>query len=197
MADDLIEAGETEGAEAFSPLHPVFAAAPQGVTFRKLRKRLVGMHARAPEGLGPIPFEMEQNPEFHMGGGGLYGTAADYIKFTQMILNKGRGNGNQLLKPETVTLKRELPGRVSPFLVAEVRPQVNGIIARRLYTEGGLVQAGQPLYKIASLDSLTLRAYVTETQLTSLKLGQQVQIAQHPCALGCYRDRVTRFEADF
>jgi methyl acetate hydrolase len=37
-----------------------------------------------------------------MGGGGLYGTAADYIKFTQMILNKGRGNGNQVLKPETV-----------------------------------------------------------------------------------------------
>ena len=39
-----------------------------------------------------------------MGGGGLYGTAADYIKFTQMILNKGKGNGNQLLKPETVAL---------------------------------------------------------------------------------------------
>jgi CubicO group peptidase (beta-lactamase class C family) len=69
-----------------------------------MRKRLVGMHARAPEGLGPIPFEMEQNPEFHMGGGGLYGTAADYIKFTQMILNKGKGGGNQLLKPETVAL---------------------------------------------------------------------------------------------
>jgi len=69
-----------------------------------MRKRLVGMHARAPEGLGPFPFEMEQNPEFHMGGGGLYGTAADYIKFTQMILNKGKGNGNQLLKPETVAL---------------------------------------------------------------------------------------------
>ena len=37
-----------------------------------------------------------------MGGGGLYGTAGDYIKFTQMILNKGRGNGDQVLKPETV-----------------------------------------------------------------------------------------------
>src|SRR5438874_3548982 len=48
------------------------------------------------------PFELEQDPEFHMGGGGLYSTAADYIKFTQMILNKGRGNGNQLLKAETI-----------------------------------------------------------------------------------------------
>jgi CubicO group peptidase (beta-lactamase class C family) len=69
-----------------------------------MRKRLVGMHARTPEGLAPIPFELEQNPEFHMGGGGLYGTAADYIKFTQMILNKGKGAGNQVLKPETVQL---------------------------------------------------------------------------------------------
>jgi CubicO group peptidase (beta-lactamase class C family) len=70
-----------------------------------MRKRLVGMHARGEDGaLAPIPFELEQNPEFCMGGGGLYGTAADYIKFTQMILNKGRGNGNQVLKPETVAL---------------------------------------------------------------------------------------------
>jgi len=70
-----------------------------------MRKRLVGAHARGPDGsLSPLPFEMEQEPEFHMGGGGLYSTAGDYIKFCQMILNKGRGNGNQLLKPETVAL---------------------------------------------------------------------------------------------
>jgi methyl acetate hydrolase len=68
-----------------------------------MRKRLVGMHVRGADGsLAPLPFELEQNPEFHMGGGGLYSTAGDYIKFCQMILNKGRGNGNQLLKPETV-----------------------------------------------------------------------------------------------
>ena len=67
------------------------------------RKRLVGMHQRNADGsLTPIPFELEQEPEFHMGGGGLYGTAGDYLKFTQMILNKGKGNGNQVLKPETV-----------------------------------------------------------------------------------------------
>ena len=67
------------------------------------RQRLVGMHARGEDGsLAPIPFELEQDPEFHMGGGGLYSTAGDYIRFTQMILNKGRGNGNQVLKAETV-----------------------------------------------------------------------------------------------
>jgi methyl acetate hydrolase len=69
------------------------------------RKRLVAMHARGEDGsLTPIPFELEQEPEFHMGGGGLYGTAGDYIKFTQMILNKGKGNGNQVLKPATVAM---------------------------------------------------------------------------------------------
>jgi CubicO group peptidase (beta-lactamase class C family) len=68
-----------------------------------MRKRLVGMHARGEDGqLAAIPFELEQNPEFHMGGGGLYSTAGDYLKFTQMILNKGRGNGNQVLKEETI-----------------------------------------------------------------------------------------------
>jgi methyl acetate hydrolase len=69
------------------------------------RARLVAVHTLGEDGsLAPIPFEIEQDPEFHMGGGGLYGTAADYIRFTQMILNKGRGNGNQVLKPETVVM---------------------------------------------------------------------------------------------
>ena len=70
-----------------------------------MRKRLVGMHVRGEDGkLSAMPFELEQNPEFHMGGGGLYSTAADYIKFCQMILNKGKGNGNQVLKADTVTM---------------------------------------------------------------------------------------------
>jgi len=69
------------------------------------RQRLVAMHARAEDGsLAPTPFELDQDPEFHMGGGGLYGTAGAYIKFTQMILNKGRANGTEVLKPETVTM---------------------------------------------------------------------------------------------
>ena len=83
--------------------------APLGITdtaFRigeAQRERLVAVHSRNADGsLTPIPFEIPQDPEFHMGGGGLYGTAGDYIKFTRMILNKGRGNGNQVLKPETV-----------------------------------------------------------------------------------------------
>ena len=69
------------------------------------RKRLVAMHSRGADGaLSPIPFEIKQDPEFFAGGGGLYGTAPDYIKFTQMMLNNGTGNGNRILKPETVAL---------------------------------------------------------------------------------------------
>ena len=52
------------------------------------------------------------------------------------------------LKSEPVTLARELPGQTDPHLVAEVRPQVSGIIKQRLFTEGSLVTAGQPLYEL-------------------------------------------------
>jgi methyl acetate hydrolase len=68
------------------------------------RTRLVGMHARGADGaLAPMPFEIPQEPEFEMGGGGLYGTASDYLAFTQMFLNDGRASdGTPVLKPETV-----------------------------------------------------------------------------------------------
>ncbi len=54
-----------------------------------------------------------------------------------------------------VTLTMELPGRISPYLIAEVRPQVGGIIQKRLFTEGSDMKAGQVLYQI---DSATYQA---------------------------------------
>ncbi len=69
------------------------------------RARLVGMHARGDGGaLAPIAFEIPQEPEFQMGGGGLYGTAADYLAFARVFLNRGRAEGGQVLRPETVAL---------------------------------------------------------------------------------------------
>ncbi len=69
------------------------------------RSRLAAMHSRQPDGsLQPIEFEIPQEPEFHMGGGGLYGTGPDYIAFLRMFLNGGTLDGNQVLKPETVQL---------------------------------------------------------------------------------------------
>ncbi len=52
------------------------------------------------------------------------------------------------LRPQRVELTRELPGRAAAFVIAEVRPQVGGIVERRLFTEGGNVTAGQVLYEI-------------------------------------------------
>jgi CubicO group peptidase (beta-lactamase class C family) len=68
-----------------------------------MRQRLAGVHLRGPDGqLAPFEFEIPQEPEFEMGGGGLYGTMGDYLKFVRMILNGGQLAGERLLKPETV-----------------------------------------------------------------------------------------------
>jgi len=52
------------------------------------------------------------------------------------------------LHARPVSLTTELPGRVSAYRIAEVRPQVNGVILKRLFKEGDLVAAGQQLYQI-------------------------------------------------
>jgi membrane fusion protein (multidrug efflux system) len=52
------------------------------------------------------------------------------------------------IQPQRVAITTELPGRTSASLVAEVRPQVNGIIQKRVFTEGSDVKAGQLLYQI-------------------------------------------------
>ena len=68
-----------------------------------MRKRLAGIHLRGPDGkLAPFEFEIPQEPEFEMGGGGLYGTMGDYLKFVRMILNGGQLKGERVLKPESV-----------------------------------------------------------------------------------------------
>jgi methyl acetate hydrolase len=67
------------------------------------RARLASVHQRGPDGaLAPIEFGLPENPEFLMGGGGLYGTAGDYLTFCRMILQDGTLNGAQVLRKETV-----------------------------------------------------------------------------------------------
>jgi CubicO group peptidase (beta-lactamase class C family) len=68
------------------------------------RKRLARIHARTPEGLVPTDMEIPQEPEFHMGGGGLYSTVGDYLRFARMILGGGELDGVRVLKPETVAV---------------------------------------------------------------------------------------------
>lgn len=74
--------------------------------------------------------------------------------------------GVVVMKSEPVTLTMELSGRISPHLVAEVRPQVGGIIQKRLFTEGGNVKAGEPLYQI---DPATYQAAYTSARAVLAK----------------------------
>ena len=70
-----------------------------------MRKRLAKIHHRGADGaLQPdTALEMPQEPEFEMGGGGLYSTAGDYLKFVRMMLNQGKSDkGEAVLKPATV-----------------------------------------------------------------------------------------------
>lgn len=68
------------------------------------RRRLARVHARTSDGIVATDTELPQDPEFHMGGGGLYSTVGDYLKFTQMILHEGQFNGVRVLRPETVAM---------------------------------------------------------------------------------------------
>ena len=69
------------------------------------RARLATVHQRGEGGaLAPIEFGLPENPEFLMGGGGLYGTAGDYLTFARMIMQDGSFKGVQVLRPETVAL---------------------------------------------------------------------------------------------
>ena len=70
-----------------------------------MREQLATIHRRGTDDLltPDMEFEIPQQPEFEMGGGGLYGTAHDYLRFVRMMLNEGKSDrGDAILKPETV-----------------------------------------------------------------------------------------------
>ena len=68
-----------------------------------MQERLATVHVRGEDGAWmAMEFTVEQDPEFEMGGGGLYSTVGDYLKFIRMILNGGAANGHRVLRSETV-----------------------------------------------------------------------------------------------
>jgi CubicO group peptidase (beta-lactamase class C family) len=67
--------------------------------------RLAAMHRRGPDGaLAAIDFAPSQNPAHFTGGGGMFSTGPDYLRFIRMMLNGGTLEGVRVLRPETVAL---------------------------------------------------------------------------------------------
>ncbi|AXA84914.1 efflux transporter periplasmic adaptor subunit [Lysobacter oculi] len=83
------------------------------------------------------------------------------------------------LKPETTLLTRELSGRAEASQVAEVRPQVSGIVRQMLFTEGGSVSAGQALYQ---LDQTAFRADANSAQAALLRAQAGLATARQTAA---------------
>jgi len=84
-----------------------------------------------------------------------------------------------VVQQQRVALTTELPGRTSPYQIAEVRPQVNGIIQKRIFTEGSDVKAGQVLYQIdpatyrAAFDSAKAAQARAEASLITVRLKEE------------------------
>ena len=115
------------------------------------------------------------------------------------ILLAGCGRGAQQQPPpppqvsyvtiaeQPVTLSVELPGRTSAYETSDVRPQVNGLVQARLFQEGDMVRAGQPLYRIdpapyqaqvasASAALGRARAAIGSTAALARRYGELVRI---------------------
>ncbi|MBV9509858.1 MAG: efflux RND transporter periplasmic adaptor subunit [Caulobacteraceae bacterium] len=84
--------------------------------------------------------------------------------------------GVLVLQSQPVTLATELPGRTSPTLTSDVRPQVGGVIKQRLFVEGAVVRAGQALYQIdpapyqAALDQAKGQLAGAQANVTTARL---------------------------
>jgi membrane fusion protein (multidrug efflux system) len=109
------------------------------------------------------------------------------------------------MHPAPVSLTTELPGRVSAYRIAEVRPQVNGVILKRLFTEGERVTEGQQLYQIdpgpyqASLSSAQAslaraRAAVEVDKLTVQRYKTLVEV--HAVSRQDYDNAAARLQQD-
>ncbi len=79
------------------------------------------------------------------------------------------------VKSEKVSIFTELPGRTNPYQIAEVRPQISGIILKRLFTEGADVHAGEVLYQI---DPALYKASVDSAQASLAKAKANLETIQ-------------------
>lgn len=82
---------------------------------------------------------------------------------------------------QPVTLSTELPGRTSAYETSDVRPQVDGIVRARLFTEGDYVRAGQPLYRIepATYEAKVANARAALARARASTIGAEGQVRRY------------------
>ncbi|WP_303360033.1 efflux RND transporter periplasmic adaptor subunit [Paracoccus sp. (in: a-proteobacteria)] len=97
-------------------------------------------------------------------------------------------------KPEDFTLTTRLPGRIQASTVAEVRPQVSGIIRERLFGEGARVEAGQPLYKIED-DTYSAAVAAARAAVAQAQANYDLSVRELERAETLYRNRTGSAQA--
>jgi membrane fusion protein (multidrug efflux system) len=95
-----------------------------------------------------------------------------------------------LVKPSTVPIVSEMTGRTSASMTAEVRPQIGGIVRERLFSEGGEVAQGAPLYRIDPASYETARASA-QAALEKAKAELPAAVAKLERARGLHEKNVT------
>lgn len=110
------------------------------------------------------------------------------------------------LEPQRVTLTTELPGRTSAYLVAEIRPQVNGLIQKRRFVEGSDVKVGDLLYEIdpapfqAAYDSAQANIAAAKKAADQARAALEMSTAtlkQHQATLTLANTNLDRYESMF
>ena len=83
------------------------------------------------------------------------------------------------VRPQSRAVVRELPGRIAPTRVAEVRPRVSGIVVERLFRQGSEVKAGEPLYRIDphpfEVEVMANQAALAKAEAAFLEAQQQAR----------------------
>jgi len=107
------------------------------------------------------------------------------------------------IEPEKVVLKTELPGRTAAYLVAEIRPQVSGLIQERLFQEGAFVKAGEVLYQIdpapyqAACDNATANleaAHQAVDRAKAVLAASEAGLKRHEAVLKLAQTNLKRYE---
>jgi len=112
--------------------------------------------------------------------------------------------GTVVIHAKPVTLTAELPGRTAPYRISDVRPQVNGLILKRLFAEGSEVKAGQPLYQIDAAPYQAAYNNASAALMTAkAKAGRYVQLLKanaiapqdYDDALAAYKQAAANLQA--